>query len=105
MGPISMPGPNETFRRSSAWSPSWAVLAHVLERDQTMWTMDDLDGAVDHLLGHASLGAGALAVELVGAVGSRYAWPEKWRGRLEALRAHPNGDIAALARTVRTATE
>lgn len=79
--------------------------ARTLDRDQASWTDDDLAPSTDDLVGRGSIGAGALAVQLVHAVGVRYGWPQEWRDRLRALRAHSNSDVATLARAVATAPE
>ena len=82
-----------------------ADLATALDRDSTMWTGASLGDPVDQLTDHASPGSGALAVALVEAAGTRYHWPDDWRSRLRALRAHRHTDVAALALALRTATE
>jgi hypothetical protein len=85
--------------------PAMVDLARALARDQERWTGPDLGAAADDLVSPNSLGAGALALQLVGAAGVRYGWPQEWRDRLRALRHHASGDVATLARAVATAPE
>lgn len=79
--------------------------AAALRRDEKAWSADALGVAADELIEEGSVGAGALALQLVSSAGARFGWPEAWRARLRALRAHPSADVATLAARVWTAHE
>lgn len=85
--------------------PAMVDLARALARDQARWTGPEIEAVTDDLVSRYTLGAGALALQLVSAAGVRYGWPQEWRDRLRALRGHPSGDVANLDRVVATAPE
>jgi hypothetical protein len=82
-----------------------AQLGCALDRDRPDWDPTDLAATADRLIAAGSVGAGALASQLVATAGLRAAWPEEWRARLRALRTHSHADVATLARGVLTAPE
>jgi hypothetical protein len=57
------------------------------------------------LVDREDLTGGLFACALVARHGRRAGWPDEWRGLLKRLRAHPDPDVAYIARTIFTAAE